>query len=323
MKFMRQFVFMAIMLLTATANATTINKVYIFGDSLSDNGNLYALSGQIIPAKPYFNGHFSNGLIWPELLMEKLQMSQSQLEDYAFGGAETHSQMPPGLLIQAENYLSEHAQADPDGLYVVWIGANNYIYNPESVEENIAVTIGDIKTVVSQLAERGARHFLVPNIPDIGITPWAHKEDSVRQSLEFSKHMHEISLQHNDELKIMLAELREGFANNGQDVDILEFDIFTYLSQAIANPESFGINNVVDSCFDGGLFGEEGSTLCDDPNSHLFWDFVHPTTKIHGYIAEYINNILLANDYHGANPKLKHYTKPSLQQLRAVDVVKK
>ena len=39
-----------------------IKNIYVFGDSLSDNGSLFAASGGMAPpSPPYFNGRFSNG----------------------------------------------------------------------------------------------------------------------------------------------------------------------------------------------------------------------------------------------------------------------
>jgi len=49
------------------ASAQSYNRLVVFGDSLSDNGNLYAVSGQPV-SPPYFQGRFSNGPVFTELL---------------------------------------------------------------------------------------------------------------------------------------------------------------------------------------------------------------------------------------------------------------
>jgi phospholipase/lecithinase/hemolysin len=49
----------AFLLLPVTAHA--YSTVYVFGDSLSDAGNVYLASGGAQPAAPYFNGQYSNG----------------------------------------------------------------------------------------------------------------------------------------------------------------------------------------------------------------------------------------------------------------------
>ena len=39
---------------------------FTFGDSLSDNGNLFAFTFGTQPPPPYVGGRFSNGLVFPE-----------------------------------------------------------------------------------------------------------------------------------------------------------------------------------------------------------------------------------------------------------------
>ena len=78
---------LAIMLvagLAAFASASTFTSVIVYGDSLSDNGNLYALTGQ--PPAPYYNGRFSNGPVAVEYLASTLGVP---LSDFAWGGATT------------------------------------------------------------------------------------------------------------------------------------------------------------------------------------------------------------------------------------------
>ena len=65
--------------------AAPITSVVVYGDSLSDNGNLFAVSGQ--PASPpYFNGRRSNGLVAVEDVANTLGVP---LKDFAWVGATT------------------------------------------------------------------------------------------------------------------------------------------------------------------------------------------------------------------------------------------
>src|SRR4051812_23986271 len=53
----------------ALAQNRPFTSQYSFGDSLSDNGNLYALTSRTQPASPpYYQGRFSNGPTFVELL---------------------------------------------------------------------------------------------------------------------------------------------------------------------------------------------------------------------------------------------------------------
>jgi hypothetical protein len=62
----------------------------VFGDSLSDNGNLFDLIG--FPQPPAWEGRFSNGPVYTEQLASFLHM---RLDDRAFGGAEASDLSPP------------------------------------------------------------------------------------------------------------------------------------------------------------------------------------------------------------------------------------
>ena len=61
------------MLVSAMGWAQPISTVVVFGDSLSDKGNIYEYTKHRMPAAPgYYQGRFSNGPIWPELLANQL-----------------------------------------------------------------------------------------------------------------------------------------------------------------------------------------------------------------------------------------------------------
>ena len=76
--------FWLILLTFAFAAAGAPAAVIAYGDSLSDNGNLFKATGQ--PGPPYFQGRASNGPVAVELLAADLGIP---LLDYAFGGATT------------------------------------------------------------------------------------------------------------------------------------------------------------------------------------------------------------------------------------------
>ena len=50
--------------------ATPLQNIVVFGDSLSDNGNLYEIMKHQLPqSPPYYKGRFSNGPVWVEHLI--------------------------------------------------------------------------------------------------------------------------------------------------------------------------------------------------------------------------------------------------------------
>ena len=97
--------------IASAASAQSYNRLVVFGDSLSDNGNLYAATGGANPlSPPYFQGRFSNGVVFTELLGFNAGRFTAGAPvtgsvNYAFGGARTDSQIsPPGMRNQLLAY---------------------------------------------------------------------------------------------------------------------------------------------------------------------------------------------------------------------------
>ena len=51
--------------------AGTFTNLYVFGDSLSDAGNVFAATAGQQPGSPYYDGRYSNGPVWVEYLAEE------------------------------------------------------------------------------------------------------------------------------------------------------------------------------------------------------------------------------------------------------------
>src|ERR1700680_881799 len=115
-------------LATGPLRADPITQIVVFGDSLSDVGNVFAATGK--PPPPYYQGHYSNGPIWVERLAADLGLPAPTPSlvggtDYAFGGAETGTGFSPkgvpNVLTQIGAYLKAHKPASGQ-LFVVWAG---------------------------------------------------------------------------------------------------------------------------------------------------------------------------------------------------------
>jgi len=164
--------------------------------------------------------------------------------------------------------------ADPNALYFVWGGANDYLTNdsPTGAAQNIA-------GYVSELAGAGARHFLVPNLPDLGLAPYASDNGDMSNAQAYS-------LNFNKELETQLGIVNSHFPA----ADIFQFDTYTFLNGVIQNPGSYGLTHMTDSCLSVTLMpcGDPLNPLNPDsvsPDSHLFWDKFHPTTQADAIIA--------------------------------------
>ena len=115
--------------LAAATSAQAYTQIVAFGDSLSDNGNLFDLMAQYnaaTPASPYFDGRFSNGPVAVEVMAQQLGLA---LDDRAYGGATTgtgNKTATPildatGMTAQVRQYLGEKSNGiDSEALYFVW-----------------------------------------------------------------------------------------------------------------------------------------------------------------------------------------------------------
>lgn len=131
---------------------TTFDRIVVFGTSLSDSGNLfaitkdlnippsYALDSLLVPEAAYARGghHLSNGATWVEQLARPLGLAGNVLPafrdanpnatNYAVAGTRAGMTFPGRVLFseQVGIFLSEFEGAAPaDALYVVEIGSND------------------------------------------------------------------------------------------------------------------------------------------------------------------------------------------------------
>ncbi|MFQ5635229.1 MAG: SGNH/GDSL hydrolase family protein [Gammaproteobacteria bacterium] len=272
--------FMASLWFAASAAAAPYSQLFAFGDSLSDTGNITILNG--IPLPPYFPGHFSNGTVWVETLAANLGVSASPAlaggTNSAFGGAATGAPpaippptTPPTLIDQAGMFLTGlgGGGADPNALYVVFGGGNDVRAG------DICCSVANLSSVITSLAGAGAHHFLVPNLPDIGLTPEAIAGGpAIQAGATF------LSTTHNAALAAAIPGLESSLG-----INIIDLDIFAILNDIIANPASFGFTNTTDPCFTGAVGVGGPGTVCGTPSDYIFWDGIHPTTTAHALIG--------------------------------------
>ncbi|MBO0350723.1 SGNH/GDSL hydrolase family protein [Phormidium pseudopriestleyi FRX01] len=252
------------------------DELYVFGDSLSDDGNLFALTQGLFPPEPlYTNGRFSNGPIWAELLPSRLGLDVNPQTNIAFGGATSsdvnslnleNPLLPtlPGLQTQIESFIAETPFSNPNGLYTIWAGANDYL---NAGITDVTIPVNNLVNAVTQLADDGARNFMVMNLPDLGNTPGVRNRGPQAQQF-----LSQLTNVHNTALATAIANL-----DQNPNINIILVDVNGLLNDAIANPSQYGFTNVTDPAQQS-----PGS----DPNTFLFWDDVHPTTTSHQLITD-------------------------------------
>ena len=257
-----------VLLVTSTANAAlSYSNLVVFGDSLSDTGNVTALTG-FIPQAPYSSGRFSNGDVYTDVLADGLGLSSLNSlgggSNYAFGGARIVPNGPgvPSLDEQANQYLtSVGGIADEQALFVVFGGGNDLLNSNTMAEAEMAANT--LVTIVDDLITAGAVNILVPNLPDLGMTPSRLGDaDITNRTVHF-----------NHTLSSGLSTLSGAM--------IMELDVFAILSGIGADPAAFGLVNTTEVCFEGSLGVGGAGAVCSNPDEYLFWDGIHPTAAGH------------------------------------------
>ncbi|MEA5602770.1 SGNH/GDSL hydrolase family protein [Nostoc sp. UHCC 0252] len=266
--------------------AKDYDNIYIFGDSFSDSGNVFNATNGIIPPSPtYSNGRFSNGPIWVDYLASDLGSTLNLNNNFAFGGATTGTEniglaTLPGLQQQINNFVAAET-ADPNALYIIWAGTNDYLSYFFDGEPNPSNTVANLSTALTSLVADGAKDIMVVNLPDLGKSPFAN---FTSQSFNL---FNTFSSEHNSNLNTELQVLSQQLS---PDVNIIELNVNSLFDRIIAAPEEFGFTNVTNSCISEDLsvvpIDVPTQQVSCNPEEFLFWDEVHPTTTAHKLIGE-------------------------------------
>src|SRR3954468_7841354 len=132
------FALLFVLSAAASALAGPFTDLVVFGDSLSDIGNIAQAPLINTPGPYYWNGRFSNGPVYAESLTTGLGLpalkrsTSSGGNDYAYGGAKTTgTSLPDSLFVkdiddQVTQFLGART-ANANTLYLVLAGANDLI----------------------------------------------------------------------------------------------------------------------------------------------------------------------------------------------------
>ena len=295
----------AVWLLALPAAAQDVGNVVVFGDSLSDPGNIPGLSGGVNfpPSPPYVGNRFSNGPVYSELLPGRFGGTFDPALNFAVGGALTgqdnlNSNRPnvhpgsdltgvvlPGIATQVDGFLAGGGQLAEDDVVIIYGGSNDVFVAAEAaaalpvdqipalVQQTAATAATNLGTSVVKLNTVGGETFVLPNLPDIGATPsfTAGGEDSITLGTNFT-------LAHNLALSQAAANLGDQTGAN-----ILVFDINGVFDDILADPERYGITNTTEACIDVAACVTADQ---ETQNQFLFFDSVHPTAGVHAQVAE-------------------------------------
>ncbi len=320
------------LLLPGLASAKPFSGIVVFGDSLSDPGNSFILSKSVgesaylsVPPyttyvdplalysiAPYARGghHYSNGATWVEQLARSLavgistrpafQGASAAQTNYAVAGSTALSDysdfgmtpsVPLNLTEQVFTFLGDAGGMAPaDALYVIEFGGNDVraalmLGDLVSGTAFIQHSVANIEDKIRTLYAAGARQFLVTSSPDLGLTPAVRLLAAASGSPELVGAATYFSLLYNQMVELKLQELEAG-ALPGATFHRLSF--FEILHQLHDAPDAYGLTNVEDAC----ILPSTAPYTCQEPNHYLFWDGLHPTTNVHGIVADVARSVV-------------------------------
>jgi phospholipase/lecithinase/hemolysin len=277
------------------ANSAEYQRIVAFGDSLMDSGNAFVLTGEIatqpfapVPGAAYAIGghHFSNGKTWVEQLGQAIGLQESTgpsardpviFSNYAIGGSRARDGAAgPSATQQVTQYLAFTGGTAPaDDLFIFGFGGNDVrdallAQNPTIVADAVNAIAGNLLS----LCTSGARHIVVANVANIGITPvvQAIGEPAITGAAFLSAGLNNgVQQAINDVVQVFCPDTRFSV-----------LDLFGLSNAIFSFPQGFGFVSA-EPCLS---FGVTGNAICSEPDTKFFWDGIHPTRAGHALIAE-------------------------------------
>lgn len=248
------------------------------------------------PVPPFSSeGTYADGLVWNQILV-KNYFNQAILQDFSYGCATTDSLLvqgnmgyntniingnysirnstkPPGVRQQINDYfnLTRNQLINFDRtLYVIWIGINNYYYDPTLTPLQ---TVESIIGCMNQLISMGVKNLVIMNQLPFDRSPAYKSETTNATKILYQMHNQILSQKMNETYSLL----------NATQVNIRLFDVYKLISKIMDNYTAYGFENL-DNCWDT----ESSTTViinCKDITKRLFADEFHPTSALHAFIA--------------------------------------
>lgn len=278
---------------SASANAKVqFSKLVIFGDSLSDTGNLAAVTLNF--PYPFHANRVSDGPLLVDYLAAAYASSAApslHLDDRSEGfnfavlGGNILGDDREDLSAQVDAYLSRvNNRADAQAMYFVLIGGNDLrdLRAQSSSAQallRIDLIVRTLSVQLQRLIDAGATTLVVANVADIGRLP----ETLMRQAAdpEISARATQYTRAYNESLQTELQQLRRS------TVELVELDLFGAFNNLLANTSALGYRHTDVGCFE--LSGYSFHPDCESGrrfDRFVFFDNLHPSGKTNKFIAD-------------------------------------
>ena len=316
----RKLLSVAIFLATpilVNAQAPVFTQVIVFGDSLSDDGNIAHRARDLVGfSYPSSNFNYSDYRFtddtntspaanlyvgtWHEQLEKTflgLAVAKNSLDggtDYAFGGATTkdgtqdrtiiNNPFPFGggdFTITIDNMgkqINDYlASHAADANALYILWGGGNDLFDDHSAQSVIDTANRVGGLIVRLANAGARNFLVPNVPPLGAVPNSFGDPTRVLALDYA------SAIYRDHLNSVIASTKSGLRGSGITIQVYTFDVWLDLIRVLGQPAHYNFVNTIDSA--------QGASGVN-PDQYLFWDDIHPTTGGHFELANEANRLL-------------------------------
>lgn len=285
----------------------------VFGDSLSDSGNVfvvnntgfdagannvppgYRFSPGMNPDAAYARGghHLSNGETWIEIVARDLGYgvnanpafaSENPLAtNYAVAGARAYDRADADAIDlgdEVQAFLADFGagNAPAQALYVIAIGSNDLADASLLGDPTLpAAALNSIAASIVALYQNGARDFLVLGAPDMGLLP-------ITKALGDPAAGSAGSFAFNAALQLLVLQPLQSLPG----ITIRYFDLWSALNDIYANYTAFGFTERDLPC----VTPDVAPFVCRNPDQYIFWDGIHPTRAAHAVLADKVEEFL-------------------------------
>ncbi|KAI1304277.1 hypothetical protein EDD11_005231 [Mortierella claussenii] len=303
--------------------SATLKHMVVFGDSFSDNGNVFKLSKGSWPDPMFFpKGRFTNGPNWADYVSHDRNLNMT---NFGYGGATTDSKMVqgysgrqyeypvPGFMQQIDTYKDRMTRRPRDDLkvpkldstlFVINFQGNDFFFDP-SIDSKIVVA--NVERGVHRLVQEvGARHLVIVENSDLSMIPYFQGNQTVvekMRALTIKQHGEYQDL--SKRLTKQYGRVRSAKGDHGagqrtmfqncmsssslgteagsKKVSIVFFDLYA-LYQRLKDPRYLQYLGITEVAH--GCVNEDTTKRCRYPERHFFYDSFHSATKIHREVAD-------------------------------------
>ena len=306
--YLSKFLLPLLLIFSSWAQAdTSFSRVFVFGDSLSDTGNLASVIGDF-PA-PYYMNRVSNGPVAVETLAAQLGhtadaslhlIGPEQGSNYAVAGANAFSDDPTDLntlTTQIISFQANHGFVAPaEALYVILIGGNDIRSARDAADLTAAKSIVkaavlEVRQAIENLSLSGARSFMLINSPNIALLPETQVIASITSDPKLIKRARKLSNLYRVKLHTMAEQLEDK-----RNINITEFDLFKFFNKLVKKAERYGFSNATEACFSPDLYPVTFFHPNCDFDQFIFFDEIHPTARTHALVGEAVYEALNEDD---------------------------